>query len=228
MVDDKQEIETLLFRLTMQDRRLTVTAPGLGDRFSTMLLKVDPKRDRLLFDELTPTEGNRLLVPGYDIHFYGWLNGVELDFVTRIERNARGEGMSCFSARLPTAVRYEQRRGHYRIRTHPRAKLRAALRPDGPGRHDADVIDLSMSGVGLLLKGELEFVAQAHCDCLLYLPEEPLRTEVELRFAHQLDYAARTRVGARFLQLESTARAALERYITNFQQELLRELQPRR
>lgn len=222
MLEDRYEIEALLIRLMMQRCLLTVVGPG--DGYRTSLLKVDSKRDRLLFDELMPTEGSQALRQRRKIHLYGQLDGVELDFVTRVDPDTLGDDMTCFSSRLPQAIRYRQRRDHYRIRIYPRTGLRATLRPDEPDAHECEVVDLSLGGVGLMLTGTLDFSPRERYECLLHLPEQALLTRVEPCFIRPLPYSERTRMGARFVQLAPAERKPLERFIASFQRELLREL----
>jgi c-di-GMP-binding flagellar brake protein YcgR len=224
MVSGRHEIRALLARLAAQHCLLLATGLGFGEPARTSLFDIDAESDRLRFDGLLPTEANRLLAPNRTIHLHGWLDGVEADFTTEIRRKSSEEDRECFSTRLPSAIRYRQRRIQYRIRLQPPlSRLAATLSPGKPHAREAQVLDLSAGGVGLLFSGQVDYSWRERYDCLLHLPEAALPTTIEPRSIRLVGKNARTRIGARFAELQPAARRTLERYIASAQRELLRE-----
>jgi c-di-GMP-binding flagellar brake protein YcgR len=224
MVTDRQEVRALLARLVAERSLLLATSLGFGEPARTALLGVEAERDRLAFDELMPMAANRLLAPDQTVRLHGWLDGVEVDFTTEIQRGVSGENNACFTTRLPSAIRYRQRRVQYRVRLQrPSAPVSATISPDTPRAREAEVLDLSAGGVGLLVPGQVDYSWRERYDCILHLPDTALPTVIEPRSIRSVGKNAHTRIGARFADLQSPERGALERYIASCQRELLRE-----
>jgi c-di-GMP-binding flagellar brake protein YcgR len=228
MIEDRQEIGEVLSRLARNDCVLAGDVPTFGEPCRTSLVEVDTTRGRLLLDELLPPPTNGALDAGQNIQLSGWLDGVAIEFSVAVRRAGPGENGRCVSTELPSAIRYPQRRETFRIRMMPRAPLEADLCPGAPDMRNAEIVDLSIGGIGLLLADAEPLAARDTWKCLLRLPDDPLLTEFEPRSMRTFGKPARTRISGRFVGLTASARAMLSRYIASVQRERLRELNNRR
>ncbi len=228
MIEDEREIEKALLRLARNDCVLTGNVAPSEQMWRTSLLKVDAARQRLLLDELLPTPTRGALDKTRTIDLSGWLDDVAIAFSVGIRNAHSGENGQCLSTHFPTAIQHEQRRETYRVRMMSRDTLYATLRPNGADVHKAEVVDLSIGGIGLLLPDARPLPARDVLECVVALPGKPMATTIEPRSVRRTGRPPRTRVGGRFVQLTADARGAISRYIASVQRERIRALNEHR
>lgn len=225
-VDERSEIEALLYQLMTQQAALLAVNREVGKACRTAIVQIDAESDLLHFDELMPIDANRWLLPDHPIRLHGWLDGVRISFTADIiDTRLIDEKGHYFSTRFPEKLRYPQRREQYRIRIQPAAvPVSASITYGGDERLtiDSDIVDLSVGGVGLILEDEPDIAISDEISCLLRMPDTSLKLRLEVCSRAVLEKPTRTRIGTRFVDISASTHATVQRFIAAVQREQLR------
>lgn len=224
LVDSASRIRQLLIRLRDQRSLLTATFRGRSDAFGTLLLAVNPDDDQLVFDELTPIDGDRLVRLHGEFRVSGQLDGAEISFpVTIKERDTDGE-IASYTASIPHSVHYHQRRRAFRVEAPPRPDCRVVVTTGEGDWFEGVLADISITGIGFRMNGDkaLGLPRGSHADCHIELPDGSIETPIEIRFSQPIKGKSFNRVGAQFTRLHPTDRRRIERFVTKLQRRQLR------
>lgn len=201
----------------LQARRATLAArpQPAPVAASTVILGADASG--VVLDALFPAAAQRIVRPGTPLEFSARLDGVAVEGALRVRAvEPRGDG-DLIRAELPRELRWSQRRAAYRVPVHglPVAQLRY------DGRHfRAQVLDLSVLGLGASVATEDPFAPGRDSVWELRLPEAPLVTG--LRICSAVRGGGSVRLGGRYLELSRAQRQALQKAVTDFQRTALR------
>lgn len=217
------QIIGLLRRVRDQRILLSVSVPGHGELFTSLLLEVDPERNRILLDELNPRAGHELVRETRQLRVHCQCQGVELGFACQVEIGQGKSGICYYRAALPEAINYLQRRGSYRVRVGLDLALFLQLPVDETTLIEGELFDLSMGGLGANVDTKLRLERGQILPCVLNLPKtDPLQLEIEIRFVHAEEHKPTQRIGASFRNMQPRQQTLLRRLVTQLEREMLR------
>lgn len=225
---DPARIVGLLSAITFPPLLLNVALPGVRGLFTTALLQVNSTVGQILLDGLSPEEGHALMEPGSLMHVHGKLRGVQLDFATRVLEIQSSDMLPAYLARLPSSVRYHQRRRSFRVRTGQLHEYSVVnLGPDG-GDMRGRLLDLSAGGLkGVFPRDPGLTPGQVISGCRLrILGEEPLECGIEFIHVRVSPLTGEIEAGARFLGTGARGTEKLQRLLAKLQREQLRHRIP--
>lgn len=223
-ITSRAQIAKTLQRLKDGQCLLRVTIPGVGGAFNSAVLRVYDKRELLILDELNPRPGHEALVKAGRLNASCRLHGVEYRFASVLQRVEEQRGIAYYYMDMPEVLLHIQRRNHYRVPVGSEAGVGLSLPFLDEKQAQASLCDLSATGLGM------QFIAPSPPDrgdilpaCSLLLPDDTvIRAELEVRFVHNRDRMAPTRVGAQFLNLDRNARNQLAALIRQLERLYLR------
>lgn len=217
------QIIGLLRRIRDQRVLLSVSVPGQGGVFNSLLLEVDPERNLILLDELNPRAGHDLVLQSRELRVHCQCQGVELGFACQVDIGQGKNGISFYRARLPDSINYLQRRGSYRVRVGLDLAVSLQMPVDESTLIEGELFDLSMGGLGASLDNKLRLERGQILPCILNLPKsDPLQVEIEIRFVRADEHKPVQRIGASFRGLDHRQQALLRRLVTQLEREMLR------
>lgn len=125
----------------------------------------------------------------------------------------------CFHLGRPTYMRYAQMRDEGRIKLGHAAPVQLTLFPASPSAVRADVLDLSLGGMGMLLSSAvLPTLAHERYPAMLRFPLGTLETCLEVRSVlPNAETNDQWRMGARFDELQTAQRNLLRDFLSGQQ-----------
>lgn len=221
-----QEIAQVL-RGVAKSRELVTVYFDHGQRFFlTSILAVDPPNDALFLDWGADEEINRRVQSAQHLVCVTSHERVKVQFALGPLAAASFDGRPAWRARLPKVLLKLQRREYYRLVIPVRSPL-TCLVPWGDETEEADVMDISIGGVGL---GKLPpamglEVGRQLPGCRITLPGEgSLLATLEVRSLQDVSLKSGgliKRAGCRFLDLPASQQAMIQRYIIRIDRERL-------
>lgn len=196
------------------------------DTFQTLLLAVQPDKDRLIFDCSGSQETNRRLLDSEQLSFAAHPGGILVHFSTGPAIDVSFEGARAFAVKLPKVLVRLQRREHFRIET-PRVRpLEFFARLADGALFNSPVHDISVAGIGLSANNVPDSFAVGVVlpNCRFALPEEAsdLFCAATLRNITELEGRAGLRlfrIGLQFNDLPTADANRIQRYIARLEHE---------
>ncbi|MGB5177273.1 MAG: flagellar regulator YcgR PilZN domain-containing protein [Gammaproteobacteria bacterium] len=222
-ITDMARVAKLLERLAKQHNFLTVEIPGHRECYTSSIVAVDSSH--ILLDELLPTTGHKMLLEERSLQVTGKLDGVDIRFITTLERVDNSDNMITYHARLPGKLEYRQRRHDYRAHIPMTQTLRVVLDCRDGKVVEGVLHDLSHSGAGIIFPDGPPTVehGQLH-NCALELPEDVwLYCALELRHSESIPSRDRQLIGARFVKLSRPQQRLVGHSISKLEQEFIRK-----
>lgn len=229
-VHSTPEILRVLNDLVKSHELVTAYFNGGKDFMLSAVLAVDAEHKRLVLDSSTDERLNHRLLEAGRVLFATRHNKVRVQFSSERVLAVRYQGGTAFGIELPESIIRVQRREFYRLPAPLGQRLNLSL-PDATGQYiHAQIIDISLSGVGLIEPpegSELHWEPGTRInDCRIELPEEGvIEVGIEIRNRYPTGQAQGSevyRIGCRLLQLDARQGNTLRRYIHRLEAERLR------
>lgn len=221
------EIVANLRQLQQNHDPLIITFHERNQRFQSYLIEVDRDRNRLILDEMIPSDGERFLQNGEPFRIEAFREGVRVAWeCLQAVQIAEYQGARCYMSPMPQEVHYHQRRNAYRapLKQTEQVKIEltgAKLKSPIQGL----LLDISATGCKLRLPGNVTDSLQAgqvYERFTAHLPFGAMTTPVELR---HVQYAAKldtTFAGVRFYRMSGLEQRQVERFVYQLQREARR------
>ncbi|MBI5042213.1 MAG: flagellar brake protein [Gammaproteobacteria bacterium] len=218
------QIAALLRRVRDQKVLLSAQVPGHEGLFNSMLLDVNPERNIILLDELSPRGGHELACQVRQLRVRCQCHGVELSFACAIEVGQSQRGISFYRASLPDAINYLQRRINFRVRVGVNLAVPVHLPLEGAAILDGELSDLSLGGLGANVSTHVKLSRGQIIDtCSIHLPKgESLQAELEIRFVRHDTQRQQQHIGAAFRNLQPQQEQTLRKFVAQLEREMLR------
>ncbi len=221
---DPSRIALLLEQLSKHYSPLIVQIQGRQQRYACCI--VDVNKPYVLFDQLMPETGHQHLLEVRKIRASGRLNGVEISFNTTLEHVIEQDNLLSYQMKLPTTLKYRQRRSAYRVRIPYSMQLRVLIDNGGDVLVNGQLHDLSHGGAGkIMADGKFELnIAQLY-ECAIELPcGEWIFCTVETCYLKDVPARKRRLIGASFVDLTARQSRVIGRCISELE---LKQMQSR-
>ena len=229
LVTDPAEIASLLSLLHRQHASITVNFRGQSQHYASMILEVDRDQQVFFLDEFNPPSGHKRALAGEIFSVRASTSGLSIFFshcqpISVIEEE---EG-AVYKVALPKVVRHDQKREAYRARV--LASMQAPITLLAYEREDplpGYLIDLSNGGCNLLLEGAIEPpVRNMEIFEELTLDVEDFERSVTVAAeVRRVSFDAKknaTLCGLRFIHVDGSTQAEIDRLVMFLQREALR------
>lgn len=223
-VDPRDSRHLLLKKIYEAHCLLDIRFDAVDAAYQSAIIELVPETGYLVIDSLTPADGERLAAQLTRIRVRTRLQGIEVKFASDIVQRGSQAGLAYYKVRYPQEIQYPQRRRSSRVKVPLDRGVPVRFQTRDNSWVRGEVRDLSLHGFcARLLSGDVKNI-EHECGqptaCEIDLPGHgTLRAVVEVR--HMLPSRARSapRVGARFLELDSSSARQLENCVTelNFQ-----------
>ncbi|MEJ2059488.1 MAG: flagellar brake protein [Gammaproteobacteria bacterium] len=220
--------------LKKMETRCNLVSARLHDHpqaFTTAILKVDTRKNRLMLDELMPRDGNDLLTPGDPLVLRGQCHGTRFGLQTHVAEHGEEDGASFFWLPFPDELHYQQRRSAFRIRVGLGLDAGVRLGDEQDAvLAEGDLFDLSAGGFSVMLPGSTAIDLQPGdrlSRCRIELPNHgTITVETEIRHISTHPKYGCTLIGITFVNLAPELLRQVQRCVTFLEREQLRK-QPR-
>lgn len=212
-----------------EDRELlSATVPGCPDTASTAIVGFTKQRTAFYLDELSSASTHQALLKAGKLRLDCRLRGTRLHFVARLLKADTDNGLAVYEMALPSALNRVQRRESFRLRLNPGLSVQLSIPKLGGETVAGEAFDLSATGIGAFLHTRhVPACGEVLTDVSLSLPGgQPLRVNLEVRFARQNNGQHMMRIGARFVGLDREQERRIARFLAE-QQRKRRRHDPR-
>lgn len=216
---DSREVWELLGALHLLRAHLWLGVGGEPSMGLSVILAIDPARDRFVIDALRQAEG---LIEDSPVYFDTQVEGRRLRFECRLSRFLNYDNAPAYLLCQPRLVLDQQRRSAYRVRVPLDLRIPAALGDDGrmvPAR----LLDLSTQGCSTRSETLLRLDRGDPVRMRLKLGAFDLACTARIRNVQRIGGASR--VGMEFELDEAVESSALEQAVARLQREILRRRQ---
>ena len=222
-ITDPARVAPLLEKLAKHYTPLTVQVAGHKEKFTSCIVDVD--RQHVLLDELMPSTGNQLLLAERTLQVMGKLDGIDIQFITTLERVDQQDKLLTYYMNLPERLEYRQRRSAYRVHIPMTKKLRTVIDSKDGVVFEGELHDLSRGGAGMIFPADEPSVKPGLLqECAIELPDATwLYCTVELRYSKNTSRQKQQFIGARFTDLGPAQARLVAGCISELERELIRK-----
>lgn len=224
---DKQKIAILLQQIIEAPPLCTASFRDSSQTFYTSILELQQSKNLLLFDELSPKPGNRLVSQNGSIKLSTFINGVHLSFHLNDVTVYQSGKRIIYQSKIPEMVYYPQRR------TSPRIVLDStAIDFQGTSKDSGMVIkgsvyDISRTGLCISYNksGNTLLNGDRLTSCLIYLPDDnTFAFDLAVRSVRKLhSNALQKQIGGYFNTLSPQNQHKLDRYVSALERQQIRK-----
>ena len=218
------EVSKALTQLKEDRDPLFLTFPERSQRIQSSIIEVDRERNRIIFDEMIPTDGERLLKNGETFHVEAFHEGVRITWECKSAvQFSEKDGARCYTTTLPPELVQHQRRSAFRATIKPSQAIKAEL---ADSKYKllllGQLLDISGTGCKLSVPGDISQkvqTGQVYERLSAQLPIGKLNVQVELRHTHYNDKRDKTELGMRFFKASGNEQRLIERFVFQLQRE---------
>jgi len=169
-------------------RRETVTAELAcdGGQFTSHIIRADPSGQFIVITMAADESANAALLALPRVTLVSTPGDWHVEFVAVEPREVMHEGTPAIRLRYPEVLAARQRRQHSRVDVPPMVPLRCMADAGGLTPFDAQIVDISLSGIGVLLYSSdiaLE-PGTMLLGCRIAVPGRgPVTTDLEVRYS---------------------------------------------
>lgn len=222
----KAPLEVVKALTLLKDSRdpVFLSFPERSQRFQSSLIQVDRERNRIIFDEMIPTDGERYLKNGETFHVEAFHDGVCMTWECKNTMQfSELDGARCYVTTLPPEMTHHQRRSAFRAAIKPAQAVKAEL-SDSKFKLmvQGQLLDISGTGCKLSISGDISQKVQSgqvYERLSAQLPIGKLTVQVELRHVHYDDKRDKTSLGLRFHRASGVEQRLIERFVFQLQRE---------
>lgn len=222
------QIAGILRRLQDAHALVHVSLPGGNESWLSAILEVHPTLGHLIIDELTPRDGNALLLKARRVIVSAQIQGVDISFAANLIDSGASDGVNFYRVALPESVRYWQRRASYRARVSAALLIPVTLRQGDELVINGELFDISAGGIGTRHRerhGPVPLLGEVWEDCRIQLPEmQEVQCALEIRYVGQDERSGHLRLGGRFVNITRPQLKLVETFVAHLERENLRKI----
>jgi c-di-GMP-binding flagellar brake protein YcgR len=148
-----EKISTILDEINRHLVLIGVRLDSDGPLYNSLLVRLDPIRQKLYLDELNPLEEQQPLRAGQDLCVYASLRGIAIRFSMAVEDVLLEDEHTLYVGSYPSEISYLQRRDIFRVHLPIYDRRSVRLQQDESETElSGQIIDLSVKGFCLELR----------------------------------------------------------------------------
>jgi len=223
---DKMRIRNFLQKFLDRRALLTIKLNSHKQLFSSAVIKIDSDTETFLLDELKPEHGDKLIMQNPDIQIHGQLEGVSINFHSKVIEFGKEDNISFYKLPFPDTIEYNQRRQAVRIKlgdTHP---LPIKFFLDNGQQLVGEIDDISIRGLRAKFSNDLSAHLERgqHLRCTFLLPPENKMT-LDCDFIvsvvkYKQNHFSQPFIGGQFVNLKTPDERQLQNTIMSLQRAL--------
>ena len=221
----EERVAKFLQFMLAENCALIVQISGNTDSFRSAVVSVDTKTNKFVIDELSPRDGNELIIKGRGLNFTVQSRGLNALFSSSVEAVERNDGIVSFVCDVPAEIRYREDRQFYRYLIG--VKRCEFVMVEKPGeKTKGTIFDVSEGGVGVLLDGGYTLRVGAAYPCFVTF-EDNDRIVADMLVRHiapDKEDTAKRRVGLEFNKLESKDKKTVKNLCDTLNREFLQRI----
>lgn len=198
-----------------------------SQRFQSYLIDIDRAANRLVLDEMIPSDGERFLQNGEPFRVEAFHDGVRIawECLTPVTI-ATSNGARSYISAIPQEVLYHQRRNAFRAPLKQGQLIKIELGGDKLRTPlIGQMLDISATGCRLRFKGDVTEglqSGQVYERLTIHLPFGQITTPTEARHIQYVDKLDITFIGTRFHRISGPVQRQIERFVYQVQRDARR------
>lgn len=151
LLRSRSKIAPVLEALAARRERITVELPDQQGLYTTQLVRADPVGEFIIIEAAADAALNSALLALARVTLVAEPDNWHIEFVGVEPSEAVHEGLAAIRLRYPEILTVQQRRQNERFDTAPALMLRVVADAGGFAPFDAQIKDISMGGISVLL-----------------------------------------------------------------------------
>lgn len=225
-VTERSKIVKLLNDLAADISLCTIEIEDCNDKFTSTILETNEEKGSFILDELTPFQGNRLIVSKDEFKLSTRLKGIYLSFISSRIKYGTSNGIDFYEVDLPTKIYYPQRRSTPRITFRSLQIFFQAISTRNQLTVSGQVFDISRGGIGIILSDNRARIQRGEklTNCRMLLPGDfEVKFDMTVRsIKPQTQNSSIIQIGGYFENLSSRTEKKLEHFLTALEREDIR------
>jgi len=218
------KIINLLKDIEQSSPLCSINIEGITEEFSSSILDIQLDKKQILFDELFPKYGNKLLTDK-KIKLSAIHNGIHLALMLSDITSGSSRGIVYYKSAIPNRIYYPQRR------TTPRIQLTSLNIPffgvsdrtkSSVGGH---LFDLSRRGIGIVIPNNRARIQRSDSiiNCRITLDSHSINFDLAIRFVKTTNpETGKTLIGGYIVNITSKDQNRLEYFVATLEREEIR------
>jgi c-di-GMP-binding flagellar brake protein YcgR len=214
-ITDPEKILKLLNGVEQQTPLCTISFNSIKEVFTTTILEIQSTKSIIIFDQLSPSQGNDLIKKKHSLKISAQFNHISFAFkLTRITTDT-ANGIIYYKATLPQKIYYPQKREAFRFSTRP-----YAIRFQGLSSQSltiaGNLADISAVGVGIVILDHRIYLQHGEklSNCSINLPEnDSINFDLAIRFVKSIRCDTKLQFGGYFENLSPQDENKLKLFI---------------
>jgi len=222
-ITNSHKILKLLERFTKHYTPLTIKIQNHPQYYTSSIVAVEEKY--VLFDELLPATGHQRLIDERAIVVKGKLEGVDIQFFTRLQRASNKDKLLTYYMSLPELLEYRQRRMTFRARVPMSMKLPVFIENNKGETMEGELYNLSYGGAGIISLPDQSIMEKgALHESAIELPNgEWIYCTLELCYSKEIASRKTQFIGTQFVGLSAAQSRLIGRCISELERESIRK-----
>ncbi len=219
-------IFALINRLMKEKALLGVHIEGGQQQYSSMILKASLDENYIVFDELKPNSGHKLLSQKLACKISGQSKGINLEFNASVKKIGSRDNIAFYVTQLPETANYKQRRASVRVPLSAATPLEVTLKKiDSDIEIIGELRDISAGGLSIRFKGNISSHIKLgdSIECTFSSPEnqrEQFVFDAEIKLIQHLsEPSAPAFLGCQFIDILKPQQRQIEKMIMRLQRE---------
>lgn len=212
----KIKAHKLLILKALQENRcpLNLSITDTDGAFVSIILAIDSKNGWLELDELADSEAHTALLESKSYRASGWLKGVNIDFTASIVGHHQNAGLTRYHSSLPATIYQKQRRSGYRTPVSMMSSPEVHLILSDNQIVKAEISDISTSGALLNVPTGSPLSPGDKIEQCIFktLDNTMIIVEAQVKRQFEAEHSSRTRLGCRFINVDSATTQDIQRY----------------
>jgi c-di-GMP-binding flagellar brake protein YcgR len=226
IIKDPAHVAQILRKIQDSHSLLTITVPGKNEPYQSAILEINPKKQYVVLDELTPARGHKRLLEIGELVARTKLKGIDVRFSTSLESYNVKDGIAAYRLKFPDEIVHMQKRQSFRISLGLGTNIPLLLKREDGTRLMGRVINISETGVGASIESDTVLeLAEILPWCEIALSDdEVISSKLEIRFLKLDRESGVQKIGGRFLDMSGMQKRLLARKITDLQRDMMKRL----
>jgi len=147
IVSYKPYMASLLHRLQNARALVSIQIGNKKEDYNSLVIGVDAGEECFYLDEISPEQVHRAIHKGAQFKLIGRIQGVYIEFVTRLLKIEDSNSIAMYRLALPEKLIYRQRRRHYRAHVNTEQDIAISFTTNFQQKIHGEIVDISASGI---------------------------------------------------------------------------------
>lgn len=217
IISYKPYMASLLHRLQNARALVSIQIGNTKENYNSLVIGVDAGEECFYLDEISPEHIHKTIRKGTSFKLIGRIQGVYVEFVTRVLRIEDSCSIAMYRLALPDKLVYRQRRRHYRAHVNTEQDIAISFATNFQEKIHGEIVDISASGICTRMdyfdSRQLEAKQEIHDATILLPGSNYLRFDLEVCNIRHFPDKGYSLIGSKFVDILPKQQLRVDRIV---------------